>query len=121
MKHGFVYGLICEDCDQIVYVGSTVNPISRLSNHCKALNFDGIILAYVGDEHMAREVEKLMIASIKPPWNKAYTKHCPIEDIESAYKTLKGARFISFTAQEFERDHSICFDAFMETKERISA
>lgn len=113
-SHGFVYILISNR--EKVYIGSTINPISRLSDHCRerGSKFDTISLAYIGSEYWAREVERLMIFNFRPVMNTSSLTRCHISDIETTLKFLNNANFVEFTRLHFERDCSIVFNAFTE-------
>lgn len=113
-SHGFVYILISNR--EKVYIGSTINPISRLLDHCRerGSKFDTISLAYIGSEYWAREVERLMIFNFRPVMNISCTTRCYISDMETTLKCLNNANFVEFTRLHFEADCSIVFNAFTE-------
>ena len=56
--------------EQIVYIGSTNNPKSRLSCHKRDKQFDYFSLIQCGSMGEAQTLEKLLISKFKPCYNK---------------------------------------------------
>lgn len=111
-RNGFVYALMRNG--EAVYVGSTVNPISRLNDHSRerGSTFDTIALAYIGSEKQAKEVERLMIFTLKPVQNISCKRWYFSDCLGQALDSLEHAQFVTFTQGEFESDCSVVFDTF---------
>lgn len=60
------------DGNEVVYIGSTINPATRWNAHLKDKKFDTVL--YYEDEERFRQVEERFIKAFQPRYNKGWLK-----------------------------------------------
>lgn len=71
LRRCVVYGLYKED--ELVYIGSSVNPTSRKADHKRKKDFDTFRILYRGFEPEMRELEAQLIKEERPKLNQTHT------------------------------------------------